>query len=415
MENETNKLPEFKVPLIGNFDIVPLDKIFDEKSLLLLQVNEELSLFENEIGNHLLASTEYETLLDLLFPPSEYFSKENVWSIIYDGNIEKAPLIFKNFGKESPGNVTGDVAKAKRSVWANLMLDLGEFNLDNDTGGYEHLLPYVYKVEDPLDGQRTGYCAMFARFDSSGEVSKGVWERILGDDTVVVFIEDDEQFGTLFGAKEFKENECSELDKKIWINAGPEYDEIDIKRKIRKIIDKFKSIDNEKKKLVFIVDLLYQKDKINRIKGTELIGYIRDESEWNPFVIAFTGGKSPFIINSAAKAGADVVIMKARSNSRFEDGHYSAENEAIASNKIDSAGLFDLLWALSKNISRMRFLETIPLIIPEHIFQAKFNYKPVLNHMFYSVEDETPFWRVYLNEWEKNIDNCLVRAIFCEG
>jgi hypothetical protein len=413
MENETKKLPELKVPLIGDVNVAPFEEIYEERSIEMLPVDEDLFLLEKEIGNHLFVSGEYIKILNLLFPEVAEFTKKNVYSIIYERKTGTAPLIFKNFGIDSPGD-DSDEAKAKRSVWANLMLDLGEFNLDKDNGGYEKNLPYIY-MSNSTTGEQTGYCAIYARFESSGELLKEIWERILGDDTVAVFIEDDPEFGELFNLE--SDTQKIELGKKYWINAGEEYDGIAIKKKITKLIGSFRKIGEEKKakkekkKLVFIVDLLYKKDGINRIKGTDLLRHIRETSVEASFVIAFTGGKSPFIINSAAKVGADAVIMKARSNGLFADGHYLPGSETIASNKIDSSGLFDLLWVLSKNLSRLRFLETVRQIVDDNKKCKEFDYKNVLDKLFFSIEDESPFWRNYLRVWAKDIDDILFESV----
>lgn len=414
MSNETNKLEDLKVPFIGNISVDWPEA--REGTLVKSPDYDKCIGYEKGIGDWLWNSGQYTPILDFLFPLESWFSKKNVYSVAYEQKIDAAPLIFKNFGTESvkPKNSDDNTGKARRSIWANLMLELGEFNLDHENAMYEKNLPYFY-VSPGKENEQPQYSAIYARFDSNGGIIKKIWKRILGYDTVVVFIEDDPAFEALF------ELDCNtdklELGKKYLVNTGNEYDEREVKKRISKLIDSFGKIGEndkeikEKKKLVFIVDLLYKKGEINRIKGSDLIRYMRDKSRDRDtsLVIAFTGGKSPFIMNSAAKAGADAVIMKSRDS---YDGHTHYRNEEIASNKIDSSGLFDLLWALSKNISRMRFLEAIPKIIPDHIAEEKFDYKPVLKDLFFSVEDESPFWKKYLTDWTKLIDKRLIQAVF---
>jgi hypothetical protein len=420
MENETKKLPDLKMPLIGDVNIYPMGIIYKDngdkgviKPVIKPVGINDLIDFEKAIGSHLFTSGEYEKLLDLLFPEVDKFTKDKVYSIVYEQRTEDVPLIFKIFG---PPDTNGDVDLPRRSSWANLMLDLGEFNLDKENRGFEKVLPFIYGSH-AVAGEKVEPQAIYARFESPGKILGEIWQRILGTDTVVVFIEDDPDFEEYFQLEN-----CSieipqdiSVGKKYWIN-GKDYNETTIKKTIKKIIESFKKIEDKKKKLVFIVDLLYKEGKevneVTKIKGTGLIQYIQGEIEEPSLVIGFTGGKSPFIINSATKVGADVVIMKARSNSFHGASHPSPSAETVASNRIDSSGLFDLLWALSKNISRMRFLEAIRNSIPEHIGEQRFDYRPVLKSLFFSIADESPFWRKYLQDWEKQIDDILIESVF---
>jgi hypothetical protein len=250
-----------------------------------------------------------------------------------------------------------------------------------------------------------------------------IWNRILGDDIFLIFVDDNPAFADKWGLKEFRENGKQNNSKQdggftrlrkskenmTWLNPlkinngeNKSYNHLDTKKKI---IDKIQLYLKKRPEAlpVLVVDLLIKdKGDINRIKGDNLITELRNELNTNALIIGFTGGKSPFVINSAVKAGADIVIMKERGETIDIPNSHGSGNPG---------GLFDLLWALSQNISKWRFLEKYKEFAENKFSEDKRFYRPVLEQLFFSIENESPFWRKYLTDWQKEMENLRLKSI----
>ncbi len=405
MENQT----DLRLPVIGKFHIESFDTILDGLNLDILP--EDLTDLEKKIGNYLYISEEYKKILDLLFPRASDFQAEKIRSIVYKKCIEEAPLILKIFGI-GPFSKNSDDTKHKRSAWANLMLDLGEFELDEHSERLKEEISreikYTYSTPDSKGNNILNAC-----FISSTHIVEEIWDRITKPDTLVVFIDDDEKLGKGVGLKDkdaIKIKEDADVTikfygNKIWLKPTNGFPEIKIQESIMKIIRCFeeKKKKDEINKLVFVVDLLYKMGDIDRIKGDELIRFLRYDSKTNPIIIGFTAGNSPFVINSAVRAGADIVIMKGKGKEYAVGSSHSST--------FYSGGLFNLLWAISKNINRLRFLESHKKVVETDAGKQDFNYLPVLDKLFFDIDDESPFWRKYLTDWQRDIENLRLHAI----
>jgi hypothetical protein len=425
--NMTNK-PLLKLPLIGNKKIECFS-LFKNNNIEIPQVHIESGLFsklEKALGDYLYDTKNYRIILDLLFPKPDAINIERVEAIVYESKKTDEPdepdeplftkIISGNIydcslcDKDIKDNNCKNEKDIRHSAWANLMLELGEFKLDLESDECPKDLRYTYSTSE------TESFALNAIFESPEGILEEIWSRILGDDTfdtLMVFIDDDPDFDHKWGIKLLKYDEIDpknfELGNRIWLNPGKDYNKEDTEREIKKIVESFEGLEekSKEKKLVFIVDLLYQKKDINRIKGNEIIQHLRKSyHRVNPLIIGFTGGKSPFIINSAVKAGADIVIMKERPSSGSGSSPHSQS---------DPGGLFDLLWALSKNISRWRFLESYKDFVFKNISGKDFHYEPVLDKLFFSIENESPFWKNYLSDWHREIEDLRLKAILLEG
>lgn len=418
----TNK-PLLKLPLIGDIKIECFS-LFENNNIEIPLVHLESGLFsklEKALGDYLFDSNGYIKVLDLLFPSRKAINIEKVEAIVYESKKTGEPNKPKKtdepdepdeplFTKIISGNIYDKDVKdsndkknirIRRSAWANLMLELGEFKLNLESDECPKDLLYTYSTSE------TESFALTAIFESPEVILEKIWKRILGNDVLAIFIDDDLEFKDKWGiekitvkAKTISNN--LELGKKLWFNPGTKNIQKNTKDAVKKIIKWFEKQKSKEKKLVFIVDLLYKKEGINRIEGDKLIGFMRKEFRVNPLIIGFTGGKSPFIINSAVKAGADIVIMKERPNSG---------SGTTTHNQSDPGGLFDLLWALSKDISRWRFLESYRKIVKEKINKQDFYYAPVLDKLFFSIENESPFWKKYLTDWNRKIEALRIGAI----
>ncbi len=424
--------PVLKLPLVGKINDIDCLNVLDKHIELPISDTkefDELEEVEKALGDYLVDSKDYKKILDLFFPESEFWAVEAVENLVYKQSVEKAPLftrIFLNsFQKQALKNPDKQDKQAKkdgnekkellwlRSAWSHLMLELGEFQLEEhfDRLSSEQLhdiINYTYSYSSPDSPKKT----FNAQFDNQKKIISKIWERIVGDDTLIVFIDDNSKFGKRWGIDENPikitdnpdtNNDNYKIGQKIWLQPSGKFPEKKIKQKIEKII---KFFEDEKSKpdklLVFVVDLLYKKDGIDRIKGDDLIRFLRYDFKTNPLIIAFTAGQSPFVINSAVKGGADIVIMKERGK-----GYNVGENHGICR----PSGLFDLLWALSKNINHCRFLRYYKKVVRKYIDNEDFNYKSVLDKLFLSIENESPFGRKYLRDFQRHIEDLRLKSI----
>ncbi|MCX6579440.1 MAG: hypothetical protein NT166_04590 [Candidatus Aminicenantes bacterium] len=418
-----------RLPLIGRFEridildtvgkIVELDSHDKE-------VHKVLQNFELALGDYLLDSGEYQKILDLLFPNLE---KADVKEL-FNWSISDFPLFLWGFAKSSsesnfPGNKKNEKERLS-SGWSALMLELGEFKLDEQFKELKNEINYLMQY---FCGKRNEYSVLYAMFEDNMEIINKIWERILGDDICLIFIDDEVDFDKRWGIghvnkierdkSDFKKFKTSPTENnKIWINPVLKDKDEKVKFGYNRDLtrDKVIEIINQKcaektggKLPVLIIDLLYLDEEcINKIEGDNLIRDLRKEfpggheREMTPLIVGFTGGKSPFVINSAVKAGADIVIMKERGETiEIPNAHGSG----------NPGGLFDLLWALSQNISRWRFLEKYKKFAENEFKTDKHFYRPVLERLFLSIENESPFWRKYLSDWQRDIENLRLQAI----
>ena len=410
-----------KLPLIGKINDICCLNLLEKKVEFPGRGQEEpegLEDFERALGDYLLGEEKYKEILDLLFPAKKDLALKKVKNLVIDRQGEEVPLFAKTFLRGS-GKFVKPLPGELRSAWSNLMLDLGEFKLakhfDLLQGCIAAELNYTYSISD----QPNNFFVFNARFDHSQEINEEIWDRILGieketkADTFVVFIDDSGAFSKKWGLgieNYIKIDESTglpnnfKLGQKTWLKPEGSYPEKMLEEVIKRISELYEKEEVDNKKLVFVVDLLYRRkeDSIESIEGDTLIRYLRNEFKSNPFIIGFTGGQSPFIINSAVKAGADIVIMKQRGKSYAIGSSHSMGNPG---------GLFDLLWALSKNISRWRFLELYKELAEKEAWGKGFNFQPVLDKLFFSIENESPFWRNFLQDWQRNLEDLRLKSI----
>lgn len=403
-----------KLPLIGKIDDICCLNLLGNTVEFPRRGQEEpegLEDFERALGDFLLGSGKYKKIIEMLFPDQKDLQVEKIKNLLIGQPVEPMPLFAKIFLGD--GRKPDPQKRHLRSAWCNLMLDLGEFKLakrfDRLYDSIAAELNYTYSTSD----QPTKFFVFNVRFDVSEEINKEIWDRILGGDTFVVFIDDNEDFSKTWNLgiknrikvdkstiqpKEFK------LEQKTWLKPEGSYPDKNLEEVIKRISELYEEKKVDNKKLVFVVDLLYRmkEESIESIEGDNLIRNLRNEFNANPLIIGFTGGQSPFIINSAVKAGADIVIMKQRGKSYNIGSSHSMGNPG---------GLFDLLWALSKNISRWRLLESYKSLAEDGTLGKWFNFLPVLDKLFFSIENESPFWRNFLQEWQRNMEDLRLKSI----
>lgn len=429
--NEIQNKPILRLPLIGKIEIECLKQLGNIIEIPHMDDSKTRDLILNlqrALGDYLCDSEEDNTIITiikLLFPKKDEIDVEKIIEITIEKLIENDEKIIENesfplFARLfiRPGQIkdSGIEAKEKRkfsSAWTSLMLELGEFYLDERFNDLEK------DIKDNLmknlcvkaGAKEAVHNVLYALFDSYEKMIEEIWNRILGDDIFLIFIDDDELFADRWG---LSENDTSKDDitylrgddgNMVLLNPLKINKSYDPKKTKNKIIDTVQSYLKEHPGSlpVLVVDLLIKDENgINRIQGDNLIKDLRHELNGTSFIIGFTGGRSPFVINSAVKAGADIVIMKERGETiKIFNSHGSG----------NPGGLFDLLWALSKNITRWRFLEKYKEYAKIKVKEDKHFYRPVLEQLFFSIENESPFWRKYLTEWQKDIENLRLDSI----
>ncbi len=424
--------PILKLPLIGNIGkIETLDAV---DSVIELPGDdgddqEVLDDLENALGAYVLDTKKYKEILKCLFPDKTYFETENIKRIVYNGDIKDAPLFTWIFDRAQHADFNLDVSendgkkldrqRKYKSAWSNLLLDLGEFHLDEQFNGDPEWLAKKIPAVAFRENQQAESFVPLACLGSDKDVMTKIWSR-LDKDSLLVFIDDQKDFNARWGLGIEPVVNLADLESKLndqdapnrlWLRPSDEnYKETDTKELIKVTVDnlykKKKHSTPSVNKLIFIVDLLFKKNNINRIKGDNLIKFLREEIDEEVFIIGFTGGQSPFVIDSAVKAGADIVIMKGRSaDARIGSTHSTCNPGA----------LFDLLWGLSKNINRMRFLEAYKKLVKDDHCQPDFTYRAVINKLFFGIENESPFWQKYLRNWMREIEDVRLRSLLTGG
>jgi hypothetical protein len=404
-----------QLPLIGPIDdIICLNALNKTIQVSQKEDHKNIEQFQKTLGDYLWESEskEYKHILDILFPNKEKLDVENT---IKNGN-SIAPLFTKIFAKINGvlprGCDNRHPEKYLSSAWSYLMLELGEFKLDERFSDLrydvEGMIHYICTSGDPPE-----HPVLYALFEEKNELLEEIWDRIVGDDMLPIFVDDDDEFDKKLGIRKTNGNLNNDTpsgdrvrDDMHWIMPRLKNNQL-VSSNNKTVIEEIKFIKNNSPKFpVLIIDLLFRdQDDINKIQGDNLIKSLRGELGDEVLIMGFTGGKSPFIINSAVKAGADIVIQKERGANVETDNPHGLGNPG---------GLFDLLWALSQNINRWRFLEAYKCLIRKNEFTRAdrgFDYYPVLDKLFYSIENESPFWRKYLNVWLQAVGDHRVKSI----
>lgn len=371
--------------------------------------DERIREIETALGNYIKFTEKYKKILNFLFPgrvDENFEDKAHLFS---------CPLAIKE--EDNNENTTPD---GYSSAWANLMYELGEFGIDEiKDPDLLKKIPHIYKKGD------TWY-TWWANIEEAEEIVIEIWQKITCDDALIVFVDDDPDFSRHFlGTKSVDKyflNVCvnnsllwyietgsdfENIDRGlIWFNTGSCCDEDGIKTQIKRIIK-----DNgDKKLLVFVIDLLFKKKVnnalVNCIKGDEIIDFIRTEKA-NSLIIGFTGGTSPFIINSAEKSGADIVVFKKRGDDPYSrgDDQYSSVGHGPGGNPV---GVFDLLWAISWNVSVWRLLEYHK---NRYLNNKTASIENIPMKIFKKIDNVSPFWKVYLEHWKTQINEEKIKRL----
>ena len=435
--NESLKL---KLPLIGIKEISKppafIHELFREYKKA---DNQKIREWEDEFGKYIKYTEQLKTSIDFLFP-----IKENITNIVQKFN-EGAPLEIEEqkslplFGYHLDRLV--QISKGKKeqwkSAWANLMYNLGEFKLDeiffdqNDKDNeekdiedndnqknskkesddnrdkniqpinIEEIIPHIYKLED-------NWHVWWANIPEPEGTIKKIWDRISHQEVQIISVDDDPYFADLFlggensklkriHLKNKKDLYPPELDHNlIWINPGTPYKKEEVQNQIDYIVEK-----SRKDLLVFVIDLIFKKSQeSNVIKGDELIKYLRGIKR-DALIVGITGGTSPFIINSAEKAGADIVVFKKRGG--------DPENIAGHSSGGNPIGIFDLLWAVSWNVSVWRLLEEYKR---NYINNNHSEFENIAVKFFSNIDNASPFWKKYLDKWKTDINKEKIKRLF---
>lgn len=370
---------------------------------------------EKNWGDYIKFTGRLEEVLNLMFPTTDDI--QGIAKLISQRqlNVKKQKsLPLFSYDLENLIKISKVGKEQWASAWANLMYELGEFKLDEiileknketiSCLDIDEVIPYIYKFEN------NWYVWWANILDARGTI-RGIWERITGDEVQIIAVDDDPNFSDLFfgnkpnspllsiGPGETKKLYSTGLGHSlIWINPGTPYSGDNVKKQIRHIIKQSK-----KDLLVFVIDLIFKKGpESNIIKGDGLIKYLRNfENDRNVQIVGFTGGSSPFIINSAEKAGADIVVFKNRGG--------DPENKAGHSSGGSPVGVFDLLWAISWNVSVWRLLEEYKR---NYLKNEKSEFENIARKFFSSTENASPFWKKYLDEWKTEINNEKINRLF---
>lgn len=395
---------QLKIPMIGGLKLMtdPGGWYTDDQNQLIKKI-------EDRLGEVIKKKKSFKEFFNFLFPVNiDKILQSKSWA----SSLFTYPLLLNhNHTEDSP--VEGINYQA---AWANLMYDLGEFRIAGLTNSklIQSVMPHIYKKGDD-------WHSWWANFQNASDILRAIWKRLAMLDVQVVFIDDDPEFRSQFlggdenpDSVEYKCNNCdlpSNAKPLIFMNTGPSYEEKKVKDIIGEIIKK--NDENDSKLLVFVVDLIYKTSLsregsangkrshiINFLKGDSLIEYIRSIKK-DSLIIGFTGGTSPFIINSAEKAGADIVTFKKRGSEQVDtSGHTAGGN---------SVGIFDLLWAISWNVSVWRLLKASQ---KKHMEGKDGNFKNLVRKFFPDLENISPFWKACIEEWKMQINNEKIRNLF---
>ncbi|MGD2086354.1 MAG: hypothetical protein PVH61_09245 [Candidatus Aminicenantes bacterium] len=429
--NESIKL---KLPLIGIKEISTSPAFIHELFREYKKAdNQKIIEWEKEFGRYIKYTEQLKTPIDFLFPIPE--SITNIVQKLNEGApleiVKQRSLPLVCYHLDGLIQISKVKKEQWKSAWANLMYDLGEFKLDeiffdqneknNEENGktendkmdkdirhinIEDLIPHIYKLGD-------NWHVWWANIPEAQETIEKIWNRITREEVQIISVDDDPNFADLFlGTKQNKAllpieiKEKDDLDKKdisrnlIWINPITHYTGA-TGAKVKQQIDHI--IDESKKDhlLVFVIDLIFKESQESTvIKGDELIRHLRNKKR-NVLIVGITGGTSPFIINSAEKAGADIVVFKKRGG--------DPENIVGHSRGGNPIGVFDLLWAVSWNVSVWRLLEEYK---KNYINKKNSEFENIAAKFFSNTENASPFWKIYLDEWKTEINKEKIKRLF---
>jgi hypothetical protein len=381
--------------------------------------NKKIEEMEKELGSYAKFTGRLDYILDLMFPTANDIQKK-IAKLIGQRNLsEEKQKSLPLFGYHLENLIK--ISKAGKeqweSAWANLMYNMGEFKLDEiliernkeniSCINIDDIIPHIYKFGN-------NWHVWWANIPEAEDIIRDIWDRIAGEEVQIISVDDDENFAKLFLGNncdterksdvlqfidlENKKNlNPKELDKSLfWIRPGTSYKDKEVIGQINHIVRK-----SQKDLLVFVIDLIFKKSReSNVIKGDELIRHLRNIKE-NALIVGITGGTSPFIINSAEKAGADIVVFKNRGG--------DPENIAGHSSSGNPIGVFDLLWAVSWNVSVWRLLEEYKR---NYINNKNSEFENIAVKFFSNIENASPFWKKYLDKWKIDINKVKIKRLF---
>jgi len=323
----------------------------------------------------------------------------------------------------SPGTTHECCDYKKQAAWANLLFDLGLFYIENEEEKIKTnssaLVNYAFLTNN------NDYFTLYANIKDNGEIISNVYSRLLVPGAKLIFIDDDKHFGTRHGFEVegyslesdsmlMESNNCQ--GKLYWLYTGRPIDYERMWDHLSTVFD-----EDHQSVYIFVVDFIYKKHCnvnnntskiINTIKGDDVIKELFSRYKTrNMLIVGYTGGDSPFIVNSANKAGADIVVFKGRGETVKTTGHIAPGNPV---------GLFDLLWAISWNMSVWRSLEECLNIYKkeQNIADAQITLGSIISFVkiffpsFPDTENCSPFWERYLAEFVKYIGNIELSLLF---
>src|SRR6056297_900330 len=349
---------------------------------------EQMKNIENALGRYVKYTKDNETdvkiskLRDFYFPSYEIIEQEikNFLNFSNNKQCQDVPLFLLNLFKNINGKNSGEnIEFEKIAAWANLLYELGLFDLENTNWSINSNYPEKIKIFYEKESKNDCICYYSnIKYDDEMSLLDKIYTNLIkfsdqknfkNRKINLIFIDDSEGFGENHGItsekiKKKKEKEkmreFNNKDNNIsWIYPGRpcKFDENNEDDNLFKRLDN--KISTEEKHLnIIVIDFIYKKyfktkDKIyNTILGDDIIRKLREKyNHKNIFTIGYTGGESPFIVNSADKMGADIVLFKNRGGGKKnKSGHNAVGN---------SAGFFDLLWAISWNVSVWKTFEIL--------------------------------------------------------
>lgn len=417
---------KLKIPLLGMDVIHKGEKLFQKEFCFYNKYQNQsietkddktgnIKHLEKIWGNYARFTGRLDDILGIMFPTAHDIQKETAKLIDQRHLSAEKQKLLPLFSYHLDGLVR--ISKEKKnqwaSAWAELMYDLGEFKLDEilldkiklspSCNDIEDIIPHIYKSGN-------NWHVWWATITEAEDTIRDIWRRITGGEIQIISVDDDENFADHFlgGNDKNPALRTIEIEKKenlskddinqnlIWIKPNTSYPEYEVKKQIDHIINQSK-----KDILVFVIDLIFKESlESTVIKGDELIRHLRNKKR-NVLIVGITGGTSPFIINSAEKAGADIVVFKKRGG--------DAENIARHSSGVNSVGVFDLLWAISWNISVWRLLEAYK---KNYMENKQSEFENIALKFFSNLENASPFWKKYLAEWKTEINKEKIKRLF---
>jgi hypothetical protein len=369
-------------------------------------------------GNYARFTGRLDDILEIMFPTAHDIQKETA-KLIYQSHLstekqELLPLFCYHLNRSI--KILDQNKEQWASAWADLMYDLGEFKLDeipldkiNKNTPYvdiDDIIPHIYKSGN-------NWHVLWGSISEAGDIIRDIWDRIAGEEVQIIGVDDDKNFADLFlGTKKRPALLTMEIEEKgnlykddidnnlIWIKPKTPYPAAEVKQQIDHIIN-----ESKKELLVFVIDLIFKRSReSNVIKGDELIRHLRNNDKKKKIlIVGITGGTSPFIINSAEKAGADIVVFKKRGG---DPENIAGTGHSGGGNPV---GVFDLLWAVSWNVSVWRLLEEYK---KNYINNKNNEFENIAVKFFSNIENASPFWKKYLDKWKTDINKEKIKRLF---